>query len=135
MLVSADPGESLDRRTETVFLEYMKSYCTRKRLLHKNKKRSCNAIWGQGTDATKSNLQSSPTFDQREETDDGSGVLHLIKELIYMTNDQKYKHDALYEATRGYFLVTKRASMKRIRIPQVFQFCCSGILTKAVWKT
>jgi hypothetical protein len=67
-----------------------------------NKMKLYSLIWGQSSKATQSKVETHASYSQCKATNDSLGLLKIISEFMFKSDDRQYKYKAEDQAKRAY---------------------------------
>ena len=104
---TAPVGDPIPPLVAVIFGEQVKEYVKKNSRLHKNIKRLCALVWGQGSDTIQTRPQSLETYEDMRAASDGLQLLIAIKDLMFNVQEQKYEPLSIHLAKRQFFLLSQ----------------------------
>jgi hypothetical protein len=86
-------------------------YWKRRGIYHDNKMKLYSLIWGQSSKTTQSKVETHQNFADCKSSYDSLGLLKIIREFVFKSDDRQYKYKAEDMAKRAYYNLRQTPEM------------------------
>jgi hypothetical protein len=99
----ADPPANANEYEKESWKKQLDLFWKRRGVYMDNKMKLYSLIWGQSSKTTQSKLETHANFDQCKTEYDSLGLLKIIREFVFKSDDRQYKYKAEDQAKRAYY--------------------------------
>jgi hypothetical protein len=98
----ADPAANVNAYEKESWKKQLDLFWKRRGIYIDNKMKLYSLIWGQSSKMTQSKLETHMTFNRCKNEYDSLGLLKIIREFVFKSDDRQYKYKAEDQAKRAY---------------------------------
>jgi hypothetical protein len=107
----ADPPANANEYEKESWKKQLDLFWKRRGVYMDNKMKLYSLIWGQSSKTTQSKLETHANFDQCKTEYDSLGLLKIIREFVFKSDDRQYKYKAEDQAKRAYYNLRQTPEM------------------------
>jgi hypothetical protein len=106
-----DPAVNANEYEKESWKKQLDLFWKRRGVYMDNKMKLYSLIWGQSSKLTQSKLETHANFQQCKNDYDSLGLLKIIREFVFKSDDRQYKYKAKDQAKRAYYNLRQTPEM------------------------
>ncbi len=106
-----DPPANASEYEKESWKKQLDLFWKRRGVYMDNKMKLYSLIWGQSSKTTQSKLETHLNFEQCKTTYDSLGLLKIIREFVFKSDDRQYKYKAEDQAKQAYYNLQQTSEM------------------------